>query len=137
LSLSPTQSSVIENQMRKLCVAIVLFSISCLFSADESPGEAKNIYGVLLQAIQDGDASVFQELGTEAFKKQMTPELFHSAQNEIGIRLRDGYVSSYLGKISKNNREIFLWKITTSRNSDQLLATLVLEKTKVAGFYFQ
>ena len=72
--------------MRKLCVAIVLFSISCLFGADESPGEAKNIYGVLLQAIQDGDASVFQELGTVAFKKQITPELFHSAQNEIGIR---------------------------------------------------
>jgi len=123
--------------MRKFCIAIVLFSISCLFGADESPGEAKNIYGVLLQAIQDGDASVFQELGTEAFKKQMTPELFRSAQNEIGIRLREGYVSTYLGKISKSNREIFLWKITTSRNSDQLLATLVLEKNKVAGFYFQ
>jgi hypothetical protein len=123
--------------MRKFCIAIVLFSISCLFGADESPGEAKNIYGVLLQAIQDGDASVFQELGTEAFKKQMTPDLFRSAQNEIGIRLREGYVSSYLGKISKSNREIFLWKITTSRNSDQLLATLVLEKNKVAGFYFQ
>jgi len=123
--------------MRKFCIAIVLFSISCLFGADESPGEAKNIYGVLLQAIQDGDASVFQELGTEAFKKQMTPDLFRSAQNEIGIRLREGYVSSYLGKISKTNREIFLWKITTSRNSDQLLATLVLEKNKVAGFYFQ
>jgi len=123
--------------MRKFCIAIVLFSISCLFGADESPGEAKNIYGVLLQAIQDGDASVFQELGTEAFKKQMTPDLFRSAQNEIGIWLREGYVSSYLGKISKSNREIFLWKITTSRNSDQLLATLVLEKNKVAGFYFQ
>jgi hypothetical protein len=123
--------------MRKFCIAIVLFSISCLFGADESPGEAKNIYGVLLQAIQDGDASVFQELGTEAFKKQMTPDLFRSAQNEIGIRLREGHVSSYLGKISKSNREIFLWKITTSRNSDQLLATLVLEKNKVAGFYFQ
>ena len=123
--------------MRKFCIAIVLFSISCLFGADESPGEAKNIYGVLLQAIQDGDASVFQELGTEAFKKQMTPDLFRSAQNEIGIRLREGYVSSYLGKISKSNREIFLWKITTSRNPDQLLATLVLEKNKVAGFYFQ
>lgn len=123
--------------MRKFCIAIVLFSISCLFGADESPGEAKNIYGVLLQAIQDGDASVFQELGTEAFKKQMTPDLFRSAQNEIGIRLREGYVSSYHGKISKSNREIFLWKITTSRNSDQLLATLVLEKNKVAGFYFQ
>ena len=123
--------------MRKFCIAIVLFSISCLFGADESPGEAKNIYGVLLQAIQDGDASVFQELGTEAFKKQMTPDLFRSAQNEIGIRLREGYVSFYLGKISKSNREIFLWKITTSRNSDQLLATLVLEKNKVAGFYFQ
>jgi hypothetical protein len=108
-----------------------------LFGADDSPGEAKNIYGVLLQAIQDGDVSVFQELGTEAFKKQMTPDFFHSAQNEIGARLRDGYSSLYLGKISKSNRDIFLWKITISKNTDQLLATLVLEKTKVAGFYFQ
>ena len=88
-----------------------------MFGADESPGEAKNIYGVLLQAIQDGDVAVFQELGTEAFKKQMTPDLFQAAQNEIGARLRDGYTSSFLGKISKNNREIFLWKITTLKNN--------------------
>ena len=123
--------------MRNFCIAVVLFSSCYLFGADDSPGEAKNIYGVLLQAIQDGDVSVFQELGTEAFKKQMTPELFHSAQVEIGARLLGGYTSSYLGKISKSNRDIFLWKITTSKNADQLLATLVLEKTKVAGFYFQ
>ena len=123
--------------MRNFCIAIVLFSSGYLFGADDSPGEAKNIYGVLLQAIQDGDVSVFQELGTEAFKKQMTPDLFHLAQNEIGARLRGGYSSLYLGKISKSNRDIFLWKITTSKNTDQLLATLVLEKTKVAGFYFQ
>jgi len=123
--------------MRMFCIAIVLFFNCCLFGADESPGEAKNIYGVLLQAIQDGDVAVFQELGTEAFKKQMTPDLFQSAQNEIGARLRDGYTSSFLGKISKSNREIFLWKITTLKSSDQLLATLVLEKNKVAGFYFQ
>jgi hypothetical protein len=123
--------------MRIFFIAMVLFSSCYLFAADESPGEAKNIYGVLLQAIQDGDAAVFQELGTEAFKKQMTPDLFHSAQIEIGARLRNGYTSSYLGKISKNNRELFLWKITTSKNPDQLLATLVLENNKVAGFYFQ
>jgi len=116
---------------------MLLFFSCCLFGGDESPGEAKNIYGVLLQAIQDGDGAVFQELGTEAFKKQMTPELFHSAQVEIGARLRNGYTSSYLGKISKNNREIFLWKIITSKTQDQLLATLVLENNKVAGFYFQ
>ena len=108
-----------------------------MFGADDSPGEAKNIYGVLLQAIQDGDVSVFQELGTETFKKQMTLELFHSAQVEIGARLRGGYTSSYLGKISKNKREIFLWKIIISKTPDQLLATLVLENNKVAGFYFQ
>jgi len=123
--------------MRMFCIAIVLFFNCCLFAADESPGEAKNIYGVLLQAIQDGDVAVFQELGTEAFRKQMTPDLFRSAQNEIGARLRDGYTSSFLGKISKSNREIFLWKIATLKNSDQLLATLVLEKNKVAAFYFQ
>jgi hypothetical protein len=123
--------------MRSAFIAMLLFSSCWLFGGDESPGEEKNIYGVLLQAIQDGDGAVFQELGTEAFKKQMTPELFHSAQVEIGARLRGGYTSSYLGKISKNNREIFLWKIITSKTQDQLLATLVLENNKVAGFYFQ
>ena len=90
-----------------------------------------------MQGIQDGDVSVFQELGNEAFRKQMTPELFQSSQAEIGRRLRDGYTSTYLGKILKTPKEMFLWKIITSKNQEQLLVTLVLENNKVAAFYFQ
>jgi hypothetical protein len=90
-----------------------------------------------MQGIQDGDVSVFQELGNEDFRKQMTPQLFQSAQAEIGMRLREGYTSTYLGKISKNRKEMFLWKIIISKNPEQLLVTLVLENNKVAAFYFQ
>jgi hypothetical protein len=118
-------------------VALLLGCGSCLWGVDESPGEAKNIYGVLMQGIQDGDVSVFQELGNEDFRKQMTPQLFQSAQAEIGMRLREGYTSTYLGKISKNRKEMFLWKIIISENPEQLLVTLVLENNKVAAFYFQ
>lgn len=105
--------------------------------AGESPGEAKNIYGVLIQGILDGDASVFQDVGTEEFRKKMTPELFQAAQAEIGNRLRQGFQSVYLGKIVKSGREIYLWKITVSQNSEELLATLILNQNKVDGFYFQ
>jgi hypothetical protein len=123
--------------MRVLFVALLLGCGSCLWGVDESPGEAKNIYGVLMQGIQDGDVSVFQELGNEDFRKQMTPQLFQSAQAEIGMRLREGYTSTYLGKISKNRKEMFLWKIIISKNPEQLLVTLVIENNKVAAFYFQ
>lgn len=110
---------------------------SCTLFSGESPGEAKNIYGVLMQGILDGDRSVFEDVGTEQFRKQMTPELFQSAQVEIGDRLRQGFESVYLGKVQKNSREIHLWKIIISQSSDELLATLILEKNKVVGFYFQ
>ena len=123
--------------MRMVVLVMMLLSASCLGRADESPGEAKNIYGVLMQGIQDGDVSVFQELGSEAFRKQMTPEFFQASQVKIGMRLREGYSSSYLGKISKNHQEIFLWKIITQKNQEQLLATLVLQDNKVEAFYFQ
>jgi hypothetical protein len=123
--------------MRRAVLGMLLFSLTCLWGADESPGEAKNIYGVLMQGIQDGDVSVFQELGNEAFRKQMTLELFQSSQAEIGKRLRDGYTSTYLGKISKNSKDMFLWKIIASKNTEQLLVTLILENNKVAAFYFQ
>lgn len=122
----------------RLALCVLWCFLPCgLPAADDSPGEAKNIYGVLVQAIQDGDSSVFQELGDENFRKQMTPELFQSAQAEIGARLREGYISTYLGKISKKQKEMFLWKIITSKNPEQLLVTLVLENNKVAAFYFQ
>lgn len=113
--------------------------LSCLATvfAGDSPGEAKNIYGVLMQGIVDGDRSVFEDVGTEQFRKQMTPELFQSAQIQIGDRLRQGFQSVYLGKVIKNSREIYLWKIIISQSSEELLATLILEKNKVAGFYFQ
>ncbi|NCW27979.1 MAG: hypothetical protein EBV83_06775 [Verrucomicrobia bacterium] len=123
--------------MRAVVLVVLWLSVGCPGRADESPGEAKNIYGVLMQGIQDGDVSVFQELGNEAFRKQMTPEFFQSCQAKIGMRLRDGYCSSYLGKISKNQREIFLWKIIPQKNQEQLLVTLVLEDNKVEAFYFQ
>lgn len=113
--------------------------LSCLATvfAGDSPGEAKNIYGVLMQGIVDGDRSVFEDVGTEQFRKQMTPELFQSAQIQIGDRLRQGFQSVYLGKVIKNSREIYLWKIIIPQSSEELLATLILEKNKVAGFYFQ
>jgi len=123
--------------MRWIFGAAFLLGGSLTISAGESPGEAKNIYSVMVQGILDGDPSVFQDLGTEEFRKQMTPELFQAAQAEIGNRLRQGFQSVYLGKISKTGREIFLWKIVIFDNSEELLATLILEKTKVAGFYFQ
>ncbi|NDE85550.1 MAG: hypothetical protein EB056_05940 [Verrucomicrobia bacterium] len=72
--------------MRMVVLVMMLLCASCPGRADESPGEAKNIYGVLMQGIQDGDVSVFQELGSEAFRKQMTPEFFQSSQVKIGMR---------------------------------------------------
>ena len=121
---------------RLICLGCGLLSSLTAFSG-ESPGEAKNIYGVLMQGILDGDRSVFDDLGTGPFRKQMTPELFQTAQIEIGNRLRQGFQSVYLGKVIKNSREIYLWKIIISQSSEELLATLILEKNKVAGFYFQ
>lgn len=121
---------------------IFLLGLFLIFShptwaADDSPGEAKNIYGILMQAMRDGDPSVFQELGDDVFKKQMTPELFQTALADIGPRLRGGYRSTYLGKIQKNGKDIFLWKITPEQSQEELLVTMVLQKNKVAAFYFQ
>jgi len=121
---------------RLICLGCCLLSSLTAFPG-ESPGEAKNIYGVLMQGIVDGDRSVFEDVGTEQFRKQMTPELFQNAQIEIGNRLRQGFQSVYLGKIAKNNREIYLWKIIISQSSEELLASLILERNKVVGFYFQ
>lgn len=123
--------------MRLLSLVLMLLFPVFVLAGDDSPGEAKNIYGVLIQSILDGDASVCQELGNEAFRKQMTPELFQTAQAEIGPRLRAGYTSLYLGKIAKNGKDLFLWKIVSSGSEEELLVSLVLEKNKVAAFYFQ
>jgi len=90
-----------------------------------------------MQGIVDSDRSVFEDVGTEQFRKQMTPELFQAAQIEIGDRLRQGFQSVYLGKVAKNGREIFLWKIIILQSPDELLATLILENNKVVGFFFQ
>jgi len=123
--------------MKTMACSLLILFCSFLAKAEDSPGEAKNIYGVLLQAIQDGDSSVFHELGNEGFRKQMTPELFQLAISEIGPRLRGGFNSAFLGRLSKGGKEVFLWKITPSKNPDQLLVTLILENNKVAAFYFQ
>jgi hypothetical protein len=124
--------------MRKRLISLGCCLLSSLTAfPGESPGEAKNIYGVLIQGILDGDRSVFEDVGTEQFRKQMTPELFQTAQIQIGDRLRQGFQSVYLGKVVKNSREIYLWKILILQSSDELLATLILEKNKVGGFYFQ
>jgi len=123
--------------MKFLSVVLVFFFSAFVLIGDDSPGEAKNIYGVLIQSILDGDASVFQELGNEAFRKQMTTELFQTAQAEIGPRLQAGYTSAYLGKIAKNGKDLYLWKIVGSRSEEELLVSLVLEKNKVAAFYIQ
>jgi hypothetical protein len=72
-----------------------------------------------------------------ALKTRITKETFTQVSTQLSPRLKKGYKLQYLGSLRQQEVEVFLWKIIYQDGGDDLLARLVIQENKVAGFWFQ
>jgi len=91
----------------------------------------------LLTAIATNNYNALIANAAPALKTRITKETFTQVSTRLSPRLKKGYKLEYLGSLKQQEVEVFLWKIIYQDGGDDLLARLVIQEDKVAGFWFQ
>lgn len=115
---------------------IVLAWIPILDAATEGPS-TEGIVNTLLGAIATNNYDGLVANAAPALKTRITRETFTQVSTQLSPRLKKGYRLQYLGSLKQQGIEVFLWKITYQDGGDDMLARLVIQEGKVAGFWFQ
>jgi hypothetical protein len=117
-------------------VLVVLAWIPILNAATDGPS-TEGTLNTLLAAIATNNYDVLVANAAPALKSRITKETFTQVSAQLSPRLKKGYKPQYLGSLKQQGVEVFLWKITYQDGGDDMLARLVIQENKVAGFWFQ
>jgi hypothetical protein len=104
------------------------------------PAQKPSIQGTmntLLTAIATNNYDAFVADAAPAFRTRITKEAFKGVNTQLLPRLKGGYELQYLGTLKQRDVEVFLWKIIYKDGGSDMLARLVLQDGKVAGFWIQ
>ena len=119
-----------------LIVLVLLAWIPILNAATNGPPTERTL-DMLLTAIATNNYDVLVANAAPALKTRITKETFTQVTTQLSPRLKKGYKPRYLGSLKQQGVEVFLWKITFQDGGDDMLARLVIQENKVAGFWFQ
>jgi hypothetical protein len=119
-----------------IAVLVVLAGIPVLNAAAKGPS-TEGIVNALLTAIVTNNYDALVADAAPALKSRITRQAFAQVSAQLYPRLQKGYKLQYLGSLRQQGVEVLLWKITCNDGGDDLLARLVIQEGKVAGFWFQ
>jgi len=117
-------------------VLIVLAWIPILNAATETLSTEQTLT-TLLTAIAANNYDALVANAAPALKARITRETFAQVTTQLSPRLKKGYKPQYLGSLKQQGVEVFLWKIAFEDGGDDMLARMVIQQGKVAGFWFQ
>ncbi len=115
---------------------LVLVWIPILNAATEGPS-SEGTLNTLLTALAANNYDVLVANAAPALKTRITKETFAQVSAQLSPRLKKGYKPQYLGNLKQQGVEVLLWKIIYQDGGDDMLARLVIQENKVAGFWFQ
>ena len=117
-------------------ILVVLAWIPILNAATDGPSTEGTV-NTLLAAIATNNYDALVANAAPALKTRITKETFTQVSTQLSPRLKKGYKLQYLGSLKQQGVEVFLWKIIYKDGGDDMLARLVVQEGKVAGFWFQ
>ena len=92
---------------------------------------------MLLEAISANNYDAFIANAAPDLKTKITKATFTEVSTKLSSRLKKGYELQYNGSLKQQGVEVFLWKVSFKDAGDDMIARLVLQDNKVAGFWLQ
>ena len=117
-------------------VLVVLAWIPILNAATDDPS-TEGAVNTLLTAIASNNYEALVANAAPALRSRITRDTFMKVSAQLSPRLKMGYKLQYLGSLRQQGVEVLLWKIAFQDGGDDMLARLVIQDNKVAGFWFQ
>ena len=118
-------------------IALVVLGWIPILNAATDGSSTEGTVNTLLTAIATNNYNALIANAAPALKTRITKETFTQVSTQLSPRLKKGYKLQYLGSLRQQEVEVFLWKIIYQDGGDDLLARLVIQEDKVAGFWFQ
>jgi hypothetical protein len=118
-------------------VVLVMLAWIPILNAETGGPSTERTVNTLLTAIAANDYDALVTNAAPALKSRITRETFKQVSTQLSPRLKKGYHIQYLGNLKQQGVEVLLWKITYQDGGDEMLARLVIQEDKVAGFWFQ
>ena len=103
----------------------------------QQPSTQGRTVNMLLEAIAANNYDAFIANSAPDFKTKITKESFEQVSADLSPELKKGYGLQYNGSVKQQGVEVFMWKITFKDAGNDVIAKLVLENNKVAGFWLQ
>jgi hypothetical protein len=91
----------------------------------------------MLTAIQSNTYDDFVAPGDAAFKSGMSKQMLDGVSTQMGPRLKLGYHSTFLGKLTQQGYSVYLWKLEFNDRKDDILVKMAVKDGKVGGFLLQ
>lgn len=91
----------------------------------------------MLAATQSNSFEDFIAAGDAVFKSGMTRPMLEGVSKQLGPRLKQGYQTAFLGKLSQQGHTIYLWKLEFKDRKDDHLVKMAVKDGKVGGFWLQ
>ena len=120
-----------------IVIALVVLGWIPILNAATDGSSTEGTVNTLLTAIATNNYNALIANAAPALKTRITKETFTQVSTQLSPRLKKGYKLQYLGSLKQQEVEVFLWKIIYQDGGDDLLARLVIQEDKVAGFWFQ
>jgi len=124
------------KQTGVVAVLVLLAWLPVLNAAMNNPSTERTV-NTLLTAIATNNYGTLVASAAPALKARITEDTFRRVSTQLSPRLKKGYKLQYIGDLKQQGVDILLWKITFQDGGDDLLARLVIQEDRVAGFWFQ
>ena len=108
---------------------------AALPSAPAAPPPVQHIFMAVLTALKNDDYAGFVADAEAPFKAALTKPMLAQVNAQLSPRLKGGYRTLYLGKLSQKGYQVYLWKLTYTDGGDDSLASLSLKAGKIGGFF--
>ncbi len=121
----------------------VVFTLCALIAttvsvrAGEVVRSERTILNNLLAAVEANDYVLFLRDASPQVKAGLTKQMLEGVSVQVAPHMKQGYEVVYMGSLTQQGSEVFLWKLKYRAERDDTLAKLVIKDGQVTGFWLQ
>jgi hypothetical protein len=116
---------------------ILLWAFAAQIAMAQAPAQIETTMKNMLAATQANSLPDFVAAGDPAFKAGMTKPMLDGVSQQLAPRLKQGYTTSFLGKLNQQGFTVYLWKLEFKGGKDDVLVTLAAKDGQVGGFWLR
>jgi hypothetical protein len=125
------------RQAATLALGVALVFTGFVTHADVTDDPPEKAMRNVLESHKNGSYEDFLVDTDDRIRTGITPQMFEGMSNQLAPRLKAGYKATFVCKLRKEGRAVYLWKVEFTDGKDDMLLRIGIKDKKVAGVAIQ